>query len=320
DHVGPAQIRPVTASSLASRITWIYRCHRTNADGQQKPALFPITAARVAVDVPDMLPHLRPLAGVTHTPLVRPDGTPLTQPRYDPETPPLPPPHPPPALPPPPPQPPPPPTPPPRRPLDHNTPRLPPVSPPPPPTRRRRRRPPRRADRRVPLGQRPRPRQLLRPPAHPTPTTPHPATVQAVRHRRPHARLRQDPARHLCPAHPRRRVPRRNARGRRRAPQSHLHHPRHHHRPHRPLRQRHRHHHLLHPGRPPHLRPVGRPPARNHGTHDPPQRPHLDLHRQQPHLRRRPPPQNHLDHHRPPNAQPGNPHPIRNRRPRTMGK
>src|SRR5690606_9444952 len=86
DHDGPAQIRPVTASSLASRLTWIYRCHRTNADGQQKPALFPITAARVAVDVPDMLPHLRPLAGVTHTPLVRPDGTLLTQPGYDPET------------------------------------------------------------------------------------------------------------------------------------------------------------------------------------------------------------------------------------------
>jgi hypothetical protein len=89
DDDGPAQIRPVTASTLASRVQYRYDCYRVVKRGDQwvqTPALFPARAARVPVDVPDELPHLRRLRGVIHTPVLRPDGTLLTAPGYDPAT------------------------------------------------------------------------------------------------------------------------------------------------------------------------------------------------------------------------------------------
>lgn len=84
---GPAQVRPVTAGAIASRIQYTYRVYRMAGDPPEvKPAMFPRAAAQVAVDVPDMLPNLRPLRGVTHTPVLRRDGTVLTAPGYDPAT------------------------------------------------------------------------------------------------------------------------------------------------------------------------------------------------------------------------------------------
>lgn len=86
DHDGPAQVRAVTDSNLASRISYTYGVYREvkRGDDMEKiPALFPRSAARTALDVPDMLPNLRPLRGVIHSPVFRADGSLLEQPGYD---------------------------------------------------------------------------------------------------------------------------------------------------------------------------------------------------------------------------------------------
>ncbi len=79
---GPAQVRVVNKSTLASRIQYKFDCYRV-VDGDEYPAMFPADAARVATDVPEELPNLRPLNGVVHTPVLRADGTVLTRPGYD---------------------------------------------------------------------------------------------------------------------------------------------------------------------------------------------------------------------------------------------
>ncbi len=88
NHDGPAQVRPVDASRLASRCQYTYRCCKRvkdKDDGTWKivPAMFPIAAAKPPVDVPDMLPNLRVLRGVVHAPVLRPDGSLLEKPGYD---------------------------------------------------------------------------------------------------------------------------------------------------------------------------------------------------------------------------------------------
>jgi hypothetical protein len=89
DHDGPAQVRPVTDSTLASRISYTYGVFREvkrGDDYEKLPALFPRAAARTALDVPDMLPNLRTLRGVIHSPVFRADGSLLEEPGYDPAT------------------------------------------------------------------------------------------------------------------------------------------------------------------------------------------------------------------------------------------
>jgi hypothetical protein len=83
DEDGPAQVRIVDASRIASTVQWTYTCVRTLATGEQRAAMFPKIAAQVAVDCPEMVPNLRVLKGVTHTPLVRRDGSVLSTPGYD---------------------------------------------------------------------------------------------------------------------------------------------------------------------------------------------------------------------------------------------
>jgi hypothetical protein len=86
DSDGPAQVRPVTDSTLASRITYtygIYRLVKRGEDWEPVQAVFPRSGARIPLDVPDMLPNLRPLRGVIHTPVVRADGSLLEAPGYD---------------------------------------------------------------------------------------------------------------------------------------------------------------------------------------------------------------------------------------------
>ncbi|GAB2952072.1 hypothetical protein GCM10027280_45590 [Micromonospora polyrhachis] len=86
DDDGPAQVRVVSDSTLASRIQYtygVYKMAKRDEDWEAVPALFPRAAAHVAVDVPDMLPNLRPLRGVTHSPILRADGTVLSEPGYD---------------------------------------------------------------------------------------------------------------------------------------------------------------------------------------------------------------------------------------------
>ncbi|GIJ51297.1 hypothetical protein Val02_81830 [Virgisporangium aliadipatigenens] len=89
DSDGPAQVRPVGDSALASRISYtygVYKMVKKGEDYEPSPALFPRTAARTALDVPDMLPNLRVLRGVIHSPVFRPDGTLIEEPGYDPVT------------------------------------------------------------------------------------------------------------------------------------------------------------------------------------------------------------------------------------------
>lgn len=86
---GDTQIRPLTGPQLAARIQFTYNIFKERKVGGamvNEPALFPARAAAIAIDAPDMLPHLRPLRGVTHTPLVRADGSILARPGYDPTT------------------------------------------------------------------------------------------------------------------------------------------------------------------------------------------------------------------------------------------
>lgn len=89
DHDGPAQIRPVTADYLSARVQYSYLCYKESKKGDQtvrSPAMFTREAAKVAINAVDMLPRLRRLVGVVHSPVLRPDGSVLSAPGYDPST------------------------------------------------------------------------------------------------------------------------------------------------------------------------------------------------------------------------------------------
>jgi len=89
---GPVQIRSVSEDRLAAIIQYTYSCYREkqktgllgeNGVTVREASMFPRSAARVAVEVPHMLPNLRKLRGVIHSPLVRKDGSILHEPGYD---------------------------------------------------------------------------------------------------------------------------------------------------------------------------------------------------------------------------------------------
>lgn len=101
DDDGPAQVRPFSKEMLAARIQYSYACYKEReakereqepgkaimlGDGTwviRSPAMFPLDAARTALSAPDMLPHLRRLAGVIHTPAMRTDGSIIDRAGYD---------------------------------------------------------------------------------------------------------------------------------------------------------------------------------------------------------------------------------------------
>lgn len=93
DDNGPAQIAAVTAGTLTAKIQYAHRCYkmeqRKDENGKKTgeqfevPALFPLQAAQRAVDAPEALAGLRVLRGITHTPMVRSDGSVLATPGYD---------------------------------------------------------------------------------------------------------------------------------------------------------------------------------------------------------------------------------------------
>ncbi len=83
---GPAQVRPMNAVQLAAHVSYVRDCYVVRESEGEKvavPALFPEAAARTAVHAADHLRGVRTLRGVTHTPLVRADGSILTAPGYD---------------------------------------------------------------------------------------------------------------------------------------------------------------------------------------------------------------------------------------------
>lgn len=91
DDDGPAQVRPVTSGQVRARVQATYRVVREqvkedehgNQIKERTSTLFPREAAPFITDAPDTAPNLRRLRGVTHTPLVRADGSILGRPGYD---------------------------------------------------------------------------------------------------------------------------------------------------------------------------------------------------------------------------------------------
>jgi hypothetical protein len=96
DDNGPAQMAAVSPGQMAAKIQFAHRCYKIvdvkdeagKKTGEKKEvaALFPLEAARRAVDAPEALTGLRTLRGLTHTPMVRADGSVLATPGYDPST------------------------------------------------------------------------------------------------------------------------------------------------------------------------------------------------------------------------------------------
>lgn len=91
---GPAEIRAVSAPVLAAKLQYLYECYKQvpvkDEKGKAKPgefdevaALFPVEAARRATDAPEAMRELRPLTGLTGTPMVRADGSLLATAGYD---------------------------------------------------------------------------------------------------------------------------------------------------------------------------------------------------------------------------------------------
>jgi hypothetical protein len=88
DENGPAQIQAVSPGQLAAKVQYAHRCYKIVKNKETKedyevPALFPLEAAKRATDAPEAMVMLRALRGVTHTPMVRPDGSILAEPGYD---------------------------------------------------------------------------------------------------------------------------------------------------------------------------------------------------------------------------------------------
>lgn len=88
DQNGPASIQAVSAGTLTAKIQYGHQCYKIQKGKDGEPdrevaALFPLEAAKRAVDAPEALSGLRSLAGITHTPMVRADGSVLGEPGYD---------------------------------------------------------------------------------------------------------------------------------------------------------------------------------------------------------------------------------------------
>lgn len=90
DH-GPAQVRPVSAAHVKALMDTVYEVGRNAEDkktGKKRwvRALFPAGAASSAADAASLgmgCPNLRTLSGITHTPVLRADGSLLSEPGYD---------------------------------------------------------------------------------------------------------------------------------------------------------------------------------------------------------------------------------------------
>jgi len=93
DDNGPAQIQAVSAGQLTAKIQYAHACYKSvdvkdeagkkTGEKTDVPALFPLEASKRAVDAPEAMGMLRTLRGITHTPMVRADGTVLAAPGYD---------------------------------------------------------------------------------------------------------------------------------------------------------------------------------------------------------------------------------------------
>jgi hypothetical protein len=93
DDDGPAQVRPLSVDELRARLQLRYNIGRNRMKGEEgnsrkewESAMFPTAAAKVVHDAAksgENVPNLRRLKLVTHTPMLRRDGTVLDLPGYD---------------------------------------------------------------------------------------------------------------------------------------------------------------------------------------------------------------------------------------------
>jgi hypothetical protein len=83
----PAQVRELTEQALIPFVAERRLCYRVHPKAGPRPALPPAAACAAVVNAqPGAWTAAPPLAGVTHTPLLRGDGTILDRPGYDPAT------------------------------------------------------------------------------------------------------------------------------------------------------------------------------------------------------------------------------------------
>lgn len=88
---GPVEIRPVSGRQMASKVQFLYSCFKVvkgkgGDPDREVPAMFPTAAAEAVVNAPEAATGLRMLKGITHTPMVRADGSILADPGYDKES------------------------------------------------------------------------------------------------------------------------------------------------------------------------------------------------------------------------------------------
>lgn len=98
--VSAASISAMTAGEVRARVTVTHNVMKQSLDSKAtaaarkdnpdapevwkpKPAVFPLDAADILVQAPDLAPNLRDLRGVVHTPSFRMDGSLITRPGYD---------------------------------------------------------------------------------------------------------------------------------------------------------------------------------------------------------------------------------------------
>src|SRR5699024_6730431 len=82
-HDGAAQVQIVNAAVIRSRVDWKYSVFRVGDRDVPYPAPVPKEAVDLAIDDIEGLTEVRRLRGVTHTPVVRADGSILWEPGYD---------------------------------------------------------------------------------------------------------------------------------------------------------------------------------------------------------------------------------------------
>ena len=84
DEDGPAQVRAVDARTVAGVVHVRYQPRRwVKSNDAWSDCLFPMDVSSSVMSAPEELTAIRDLAGVIHTPVVRADGTILTEPGYD---------------------------------------------------------------------------------------------------------------------------------------------------------------------------------------------------------------------------------------------
>jgi hypothetical protein len=83
DSDGPSQVKRMSPLQLANRIDACYRVTHTLKDGTRKDVLFPEEVAKRALSDLDELRNVCHLRMVSHTPIVRGDGSVLDEPGFD---------------------------------------------------------------------------------------------------------------------------------------------------------------------------------------------------------------------------------------------